>query len=362
MVNEFRQAFGGRRVFLTGHTGFKGGWLAVWLKQLGAEVHGYSLAPETPSFYASAGVSEGLRETIADLRDLSALRAALNDSQPEVILHLAAQPLVRRSYAEPLETFTTNVIGTANLLEAARGADGLRAVVVVTSDKCYENREWLWPYRESEALGGSDPYSASKGCTEIVAASFRRSFYDQPGAAGVATCRAGNVFGGGDWAADRLIPDIARAITRGEPVKLRNPSSVRPWQHVLEPLRGYLLVAARLLAGDRKAACAWNFGPGPDAEVPVGEVAARLIKRWGQGKIVVAPEANAVHEARLLRLDISQAAALLGWRPRLPLAEGLDWTAEWYQCAMDRPQDLRALTLDQIARYEALCATEPHVL
>jgi CDP-glucose 4,6-dehydratase len=297
----------------------------------------------------------GMAETWADLRDAAAVADAVEKAQPEVVLHLAAQPLVRRSYREPVETFETNVMGTAHLLEAVRRTRSVRAAVVVTSDKCYDNREWIWPYRENEPLGGADPYSASKGCAEILTASYRRSFFAGPEAAGIATCRAGNVFGGGDWAEDRLIPDIARAVLAGQPVVLRNPASVRPWQHVLEPLRGYLAVALRLLEGDRSAADAWNFGPAPESEIPVGELAASVVRHWGQGEIVIDPPAHAVHEARLLRLDSSKAAGLLHWKPALTLDRALAFTVDWYRASREEPASLTTLTHRQIDEYMALC-------
>jgi CDP-glucose 4,6-dehydratase len=349
LVSGWTGAFAGRRVLLTGHTGFKGGWLALWLRRLGAEVHGYALDPETPSVFTQAGVADALAsDTRADLRDRARLAAAFAQARPELVLHLAAQPLVRLSYEQPLETLETNIIGTANVLDAARRVPGLRGVLVVTSDKCYENREWLWPYREDEPMGGADPYSVSKGCAELVTASFRRSYFQAPGSPLIASARAGNVFGGGDWAKDRLIPDIARAVLAGQPVVLRNPDAVRPWQHVLEPLRGYLMIAARLLAGDAAAARGWNFGPHPSSELPVGEVAAEMIRHWGRGALEIRRDPNAVHEARLLRLDSSQAAALLGWRPALDLPEALRLAVDWYGAA----SRLAELTQAQIAAYQ----------
>lgn len=358
-MEDLVSAYRGRSVFVTGHTGFKGSWLSVWLARLGAQVHGYALDPDSPSMFTSAAVGPRLAsDTRADLRDRARLGLAIEHAAPEVIFHLAAQPLVRLSYSQPLETFETNVMGTANLLDAARHCSSVRAIVVITSDKCYENREWLWPYREDEPMGGADPYSASKGCAELVTASFRRSFFQQPGAPRIASCRAGNVFGGGDWAKDRLIPDIARAILSGQPVVLRNPDSVRPWQHVLEPLRGYLLVGQRLLAG-HPADQGWNFGPLPSSEIPVGQVASRMISFWGQGQLEIRPDPRAVHEARLLRLDSSKAAALLDWRPCSSLDDGLRWTVEWYRASAEAPATLPDLTAAQIHAYEESCRNSP---
>ncbi len=332
--------------------------MALWLRKLGAEVHGYALAPESPSIYESVGLAASLtRDHHADLRDRPRLNEAFALAQPEIVFHLAAQPLVRRSYRDPLETFETNVIGTAHVLDAARSTPSVRAIVVVTSDKCYENREWLWPYREDEHLGGADPYSASKGCAEIVAASYRRSYFQAPGAARLATCRAGNVFGGGDWSEDRLIPDIARAILAQRPVVLRNPDSVRPWQHVLEPLRGYLMVAHRLL--QEEGAEAWNFGPAPQAEITVGDLAQRVIHLWGEGSLEIRPDPGAVHEARLLRLDSSKASQLLDWKPLLTLDDGIRLTAEWYRASGQAPASLAALTSSQIDAYQLRATHSP---
>lgn len=344
-------SFAGRRVLVTGHTGFKGSWLSLWLKRLGAEVHGYALAPETPSLYEAVGLRHSLtQDHHADLRDRGRLKEAFEIAQPEVVFHLAAQPLVRRSYRDPVETLETNIMGTAHVLDLARTLPSVRAVVVVTSDKCYENREWIWPYREDEHLGGADPYSASKGCAEIVAASYRRSYFQSPESARLATCRAGNVFGGGDWSEDRLIPDIVRSILAGRPVVLRNPASVRPWQHVLEPLRGYLMVAHRLLQGH--GAEAWNFGPAPQAEITVGELANRVVSIWGKGSVEIRPDTAPVHEARLLRLDSSKAAQLLDWAPALSLDDGIRLTAEWYSASGQAPHTLADLTAAQIDSYQ----------
>lgn len=348
----------GRRVLLTGHTGFKGSWLALWLRTLGAEVAGFALAPPTePSLFELAGIGEGMRSVEGDVRDLAAVEAVLDRHRPEVVLHLAAQSLVRPSYDDPVETFGTNVMGTVHLLDAVRRCSSVRAVVVVTSDKCYENREWLWPYREAEPLGGRDPYSASKAATEMVVRSFRDSFF----AAGkeprvrVASARAGNVIGGGDWGKDRLIPDLVSALLAGEPLDIRFPEATRPWQHVLDPLRGYLHLAERLLGDDgAEFADAWNFGPEDPLEaMPVREIVERIRELWDTELTVRLAPGPHVHEHTYLRLDPSKARAHLGWAPLLPVATALEWIVEWYQ-AFRRGDDLRALTEAQIRRFEAL--------
>lgn len=344
-----------RPVFLTGHTGFKGSWLALWLAGLGARVHGYALDPlPGPNLFEAAGVARQLaRDTRADLADLAALREALQAARPQVVFHLAAQALVRPGYADPLGTLGTNVMGTAHVLEAVRGVDSVRAVVVVTTDKVYANREWVHPYREGDALGGHDPYSASKAAAEIVAASYCASFFGPGGhAAQVVTARAGNVIGGGDWAADRLVPDCLQAFAAGRPVALRYPGGVRPWQHVLEPLSGYLMLAERLLQADAGALpTAWNFGPEAGGDATVLHVAQALARLWGDGASVqVAGAAGQPHEAGLLRLDVTQARALLGWRPRWPLARALAATVDW-QRAWARGEDMGRVCAAQIAHY-----------
>ncbi len=343
----------GRRVLLTGHTGFKGAWLALWLRQLGAQVTGLALAPPTePNLFALAGVDADLDHRLGDVRDLAAVDAAFAASRPELVLHLAAQALVRPSYAQPVETFATNVMGTVHVLDAARRCPSVCAVVVVTSDKCYENREWPWGYRENEPMGGRDPYSASKGAAELVTAAMRQSFCaDGPW---IASARAGNVFGGGDWAHDRLIPDLVQAFLRGEAAHVRRPDAVRPWQHVLEPLAGYLLLAERLLAQGGQFAQAFNFGPAAESEQPVLQVAQLLQQVWPGASLDVATVPQGPHEAGLLRLDATLARARLGWRPRLGLAESLAWTAQWYRQFADDPGQMREVTLTQIRRYQAM--------
>lgn len=342
----------GRRVFLTGHTGFKGSWLSLWLQSLGAEVAGYALAPATrPSLFELARVAEGMRSTLGDIRDLGSLRDDLEAFRPEVVFHLAAQSLVRRSYAEPVETYATNVMGTVNLLEAVRQLPTVRAAVVVTSDKCYENREWEWGYRENEPMGGRDPYSSSKGCAELVTAAYRASFFARGGhSAAVASVRAGNVIGGGDWAEDRLIPDILRASEKGRPVSIRNPASIRPWQHVLEPLSGYLMLAERLVENGAQFAGAWNFGPREEDCRPVSWVVERLAEHWDGGLRWETAPGTQPHEARSLKLDSSKAMRRLGWRPRWDLATALASIARWHR-AHRAGGDARAAVLDQIGEY-----------
>lgn len=340
----------GKRVFLTGHTGFKGSWLALWLHHLGAEVLGFALdPPSTPSLFEAARLDELIETVHGDVRSLEAVGTAVARFRPEVVFHLAAQSLVRPSYEDPAGTFATNVMGTVHVLEAIRQVDTVRAAVIVTSDKCYENRESpLWGYRESDRMGGADPYSNSKGCAELVSASYRRSFFgDDPQGPALASARAGNVIGGGDWATDRLVPDTMRAFTADRPVHIRHPQAVRPWQHVLEPLRGYLMLARALWTDGDRFADGWNFGPQQEDARPVGDVVDRLIARWGDGADAVRAPGSHPHEASFLRLDCSKARALLGWTPLVDLPTALDWTAEWYRAFYDGA-DAREVTLDQI--------------
>lgn len=342
----------GRRVLLTGQTGFKGAWLSLWLESLGAEVIGFSLPPPThPNLFQLADVARGSNVVEGDLRDLEALSQAVTAHQPEIMFHLAAQALVRHSYGEPVDTFASNVQGTVHLLEAARRSESVRGVVVVTSDKCYENQEWSWGYRENDPMGGHDPYSASKGCAELVVSAYRRSFLAAQGIH-VASARAGNVMGGGDWGESRLIPDAMRAFAARETLVLRNPAAIRPWQHVLEPLHGYLLLARRLIEEGEPFAQGWNFGPNPADSQTVGEVVDRLSKQWGgEAHWRVAQEA-AHHEAMMLRLDSGLAQHQLGWQPTLSLDEAIAWSVAWYRAHAAGESDLRGLTLDQIARFE----------
>ena len=340
----------GKRVFITGHTGFKGGWLTLWLQSLGAEVHGYSLAPPTsPNLFSVARIGEGMASsTIADIRDPEQLAASVQRAQPEIVFHLAAQPLVRYSYQNPAETYAVNVMGVVNLLEAVRAAPGIKAVINVTTDKCYENREWPWGYRENEALGGHDPYSSSKGCAELVTAAYRNSFLASAGIA-VATARAGNVIGGGDWAAERLLPDILGAIDSGTPLLIRSPKAIRPWQHVLEPLSAYLTLAERLHGDGEEFAEAWNFGPADEDAQTVGWILEHVVLRspklaW---RITTSEQP---HEAMHLKLDISKARAQLLWHPRWCLQTALNKTLDWHQ-AWRNGYDMRTETLAQIDEY-----------
>ncbi|QOZ48647.1 CDP-glucose 4,6-dehydratase [Bradyrhizobium sp. CCBAU 53340] len=337
----------GKKVFLTGHTGFKGAWASLLLRRMGAEVYGYALAPTHPSsLFVTARIADDIRHRIADIRDLSTLRAAMAEAAPDVVIHMAAQALVRQSYEEPVETFATNVMGTVHVLEAARQLRSVQVILNVTSDKCYENIGAGAAFREGDRLGGDDPYSNSKACAELVTHSYRHSFYNAEGAARVATARAGNVFGGGDWARDRLVPDAMQAFLDGQALRIRNPHSVRPWQHALDPVLGYLTLVERL-AGDEGLAGGWNFGPDAASEVPVGTVVERLIALWGDGARWTADAGRHPHEAAYLRLDCTKARSELGWTPRLDLAQGLRLTVDWYK-ALREGRDLRKFSLDQL--------------
>ena len=341
----------GRRVLVTGHTGFKGGWLSLWLNELGADVTGFSLpAPTDPSFFEQTRLAELVTHIEGDVRDLAAVEAAVREAKPEVVFHLAAQPLVRLSYDQPVETYATNVMGTAHVLEACRRTEGVQAVVCVTSDKCYENREWVWPYREGDPMGGHDPYSSSKGAAELIVSAYRRSFF-QAGTK-IASVRAGNVIGGGDWAADRLVPDIVRALLAGELPQIRNPDSIRPWQHVLDALSGYLLVAERLLEGRDQFACGWNFGPSDDDTQPVRWIVDRMLSAWGSDLQWEQPKLVQPHEAVLLKLDCSKARGELGWKPRLRLEDALRKVVEWHS-EVANGGDAREISRRQLNEYEA---------
>jgi CDP-glucose 4,6-dehydratase len=347
-----------RRVFITGHTGFKGGWLALSLAIKGAKIRGYALDPATePNLFTDARISEVLDDDRGDIQDYPKLEASLVDFEPEVVFHLAAQPLLRRSYADPLGTYGTNVMGTANLLEAARKSPSVRAVVCVTTDKCYQNREWAWPYRETDPLGGHDPYSSSKAAAEIVVAAYRDSYFPVNRLAehrvAIATARAGNVIGGGDWSEDRLIPDLIRGFESGRPVLIRRPNAIRPWQHVLEPLKGYIILAEHLLARQPSAASAFNFGTSEDDAWLVERIADRLVGLWGSGASWIRDNTPSVHEAHYLKLDSSKARAELGWRARLDLDTALHWTLHWYR-SRTSGADMAAATRLQIAQYEEL--------
>jgi CDP-glucose 4,6-dehydratase len=348
-------AWRGRPVLVTGHTGFKGSWLCWWLKALGAEVSGIALEPPTrPSLFEASGLGTEMRSHLQDVRDAERFAALVRSERPAIIFHLAAQSLVREGYRQPAATFATNVMGTVNCLEAARGCEGVRAIVVVTSDKCYEEVPSARPYREADPLGGHDPYAASKAAAEIATQAYRRSFFEQ-GAALVASARAGNVIGGGDWATDRLVPDAVRAFAAGKPLSVRNPRATRPWQHVLEPLRGYLMLGERLLAQDRSAAAAWNFGPAEEDTRPVSWVADRLVASWGEGAHWTPDGAAHPREAPQLQLDSGKAVRELGWRPVLRLEPALEWVAAWHR-AVASGRSAKAVTLEQIEDYRMRCA------
>jgi len=340
----------GKRVFLTGHTGFKGSWLSLWLQSMGAQLHGLALTPPTmPNLFTEAGVESGMVSTLGDIRDYETVRTAMTGFQPEIVIHMAAQPLVRLSYSEPVATYATNVMGTVHVLEAARSVGSVRAIVNVTTDKCYENKEWVWGYREDEPMGGYDPYSNSKGCSELVTSAYRRSFFQQTGVA-LASGRAGNVIGGGDWAADRLVPDILKACERGEPVVIRNPRATRPWQHVLEPLSGYLTLAERLYTDGQEYAEGWNFGPNDDDARPVQWIVEHLVANWGRNASWQLDGGTHPHEANYLKLDISKANARLGWRPRWDLATTLHHITTWHQAWLAH-ENVQQLCLQQIQQY-----------
>lgn len=350
VAKNFLSAFSGRHVMLTGHTGFKGSWLAFLLQEIGAEVLGYALPAEQPSHFAALGLEKSIRHVEADVRDAVLLAKTLRDFQPEFVFHLAAQALVRPSYADPRATFDTNVMGSVNLLEAVRQCEFVRSLVYITSDKCYENLEWVWGYRENDRLGGHDPYSASKAAAELVFSAYARSFFAHRPELGAASARAGNVIGGGDWAADRIIPDCIRAIGDGLPIKIRNPGATRPWQHVLEPLSGYLLLAARLREDPEKYAGAWNFGP-PSSEVrTVLDVAERMVDHFGRGNVTTEQDTVKPHEATLLQLNCDKAQQLLGWKPRWHVDQTLAATAGWYKAVMEG-KDAATITRRQLCDY-----------
>ena len=337
-----------RRVLVTGHTGFKGGWLTIWLQRLGAEVAGFALPAATePNFFDAAKVAGTLQSETGDVRDIEHVTRFVQSFRPDIIIHMAAQSLVRPSYTDPIETFGTNVMGTANILEAARRCDSVAAIVNVTTDKCYENLEREAGYREDEPLGGHDPYSASKGCSEIVTSSFRRSF-----SIPVASARAGNVIGGGDWAEDRLIPDLVRSFMAGDEATIRNPASTRPWQHVLEPLHGYLTLAEHVYKDPKSFSVAWNFGPNDDDAKPVEWLANRLSELWADGAgWRNASDPDQPHEAGFLRLNCDKAKSRLNWQPRLDLDRALSWTVEWYK-NFQAGNDVRAVSESQISNFE----------
>lgn len=351
MADSFANFYRGKKILVTGHTGFKGGWLTAWLKSLGAHVIGLGLPPSTtPNLFDSICLGCDMVSIFGDIRELPVVSAIFQQHSPEIVFHNAAQPLVRRSYREPVETYGTNVMGTVHVLEAARNTPSVRSVVVVTSDKCYENREWFWGYREEDALGGHDPYSSSKGCAELVTAAYQRSFFAKESAASVATARAGNVIGGGDWSEDRLVPDIVRGIAANQPIVVRRPDSVRPWQHVLEPLRGYMMLAQRLWQ-NHEFAEPWNFGPREEDAIPVGDLGKRMVSHWGKGDLRFQPDPAAPHEAQYLRLNTAKARTRLGWKPVLELEQALRWTVDWYRSFYENPQSAATETAEQIRDY-----------
>lgn len=341
----FDEAFRGRRVLVTGDTGFKGSWLCLWLHRLGAQVLGFALPPERKEDHFNLlGLETLIEHVTGDIRDWTAIHKTFDGFQPEILFHLAAQPLVRYSYSEPKLTFDTNVAGSVNILEAARQCESLKAVVYVTSDKCYRNKEWIWGYREDDALGGHDPYSASKAAAELVFSAYQDSYFHARPNFGAATVRAGNVIGGGDWAADRLVPDAIRALNTGKPIRLRNPHSTRPWQHVLEPLSGYLLTAARLLTEPKRFAGPWNFGPDAPSIRTVGDLVQMVADAWGGGRVEISPQAGAPHEAQLLHLNCDKAHQLMQWRPKWDAKRAVAETVRWYRGVFEGQS---ALTLSQ---------------
>lgn len=340
-----------RRVLLTGHTGFKGAWMAAWLARLGAKVTGFALVPETLSLYEKANIDDLIVSRIGDLRDPDAVEQAVQAVNPEIVLHFGAQAIVRESYVDPVGTFATNLLGTVHLMDALRRASNVKSIVVVTSDKCYENREWIWPYRENEAMGGHDPYSSSKGCAELAVSAYYRSFFREKGI-GVATARAGNVIGGGDWSQDRLIADFVRSFEASEPVVIRSPNAVRPWQHVMEALSGYLYLAENLWNNPEHCSQGWNFGPASSENVTVSQIANTMVKLWGEGAAWQAQPDGGPHEAHLLMLDSTKARRELGWLPRLSLDVALEWIIAWHKSEIEQ-QDMQKMTFSQIDQYIA---------
>jgi CDP-glucose 4,6-dehydratase len=351
VTGDLSEVFHGRRVLVTGDTGFKGSWLCLWLQILGAKVFGYALPPERDDDHFNLlGLAKYIKHETGDIRDFSKIKSVFDEVKPEILFHLAAQPLVRYSYAEPKLTFDTNVAGSVNILEAVRQTSSLRAVVYVTSDKCYRNKEWIWGYRENDELGGFDPYSASKAAAEIVFSAYQDSFFRDCPALGVAAVRAGNVIGGGDWAADRIVPDSVRALSRGKPIFLRNPGSTRPWQHVLEPLSGYLLAAANLLIAPKMYSGPWNFGPDSQSIRTVADLAKMIMAEWGSGRIETEQQEDAPHEACLLHLNCDKAHQLLHWYPKWGVERAISETVSWYRGVLDG-RDAWGISSGQIAAY-----------
>jgi CDP-glucose 4,6-dehydratase len=344
----------GRRALVTGHTGFKGAWLCTWLLDLGADVTGLALDPhDKPNLFDALGLAGRMTSLIGDIRDVTLVQNVFNQVRPEIVFHLAAQSLVQRSYAEPIETFATNILGTAHVLNAARATSSVRAVVNVTTDKVYEDREWCWPYREIDSLGGLDPYSASKACAELISAAYQKNLCRKDRTVEIATARGGNVIGGGDWGADRLVPDIVRAVVSGQPIILRNPTAVRPWQHVLELCEAYLELGARLLNSERLFAEAWNFGPWSANEITVNELTRAMLRSWQRPAHPIETRESPFHESQVLRLDISKSVSRLDWRPRLAIVEALDMTAQWYIAYYDNARTAHTFTLEQIHEFKA---------
>jgi CDP-glucose 4,6-dehydratase len=351
---DFEVPLQGKRVLVTGHTGFTGSWLVSWLKRIGCDVAGLALAPATePNLFVAADIADGIVSSIGDIRDFATVRAAVERHRPSVIIHLAAQPLVSRSFADPIETFATNALGTAHVLEAARLTPGVKAVVCITTDKVYLDQEWVRGYREEDSLGGKDPYSASKACAELVAASYRATLAERGNGVLIANARGGNIIGGGDWSADRIVPDFVRAVTARQPISLRNPGAVRPWQHVMALVHGYLVLAARLLSGDRVAADNWNFGPNDEAARTVGDLVEQLSSVWTRPDIIHA--SGSFPETHFLHLDSTKARALLDWTPPLSFADTVGLTASWYRDFAANPDKAAQITVSQIEHYrEAL--------
>lgn len=358
MSSFFNNIYKGKKVLITGATGFKGTWLSIWLNRLGAEVIGYSLEPPAnPSMFAICKLKDEITNIIGDVRDYSNLEKVFKKYKPDIVFHLAAQPLVRLSYKSPIETYETNIMGTVNLLEASRNSDSVKAVVVITTDKCYENKEWVYGYRENDPMGGYDPYSSSKGCAELVVSAYRNSFYNESGIA-LASARAGNVIGGGDWAEDRLIPDFTRAVTENNAIVIRNPLATRPWQHVLEPLSGYLWLGASMLQDNKMYNSGWNFGPKDSDVLSVEQLLGIAIKSWRKGSIEV-DKSKLPHESHLLKLDISKAKAYLKWYPIYDVNKSVDITIQWYKTYYEnKNEDMYIYTLNQIEEYEIKAKTQ----
>ena len=356
----FNNVFKDKTVFVSGHTGFKGSWLCIWLKELGANVVGYALEPYTErDNFVVTGLQDKITHITGDIRDYKTLAKVFKKYQPEFVFHLAAQPIVRESYVRPKETYDINIGGIVNVLECCRLADSVRVIVNVTSDKCYENKEWIWGYRENDPMGGYDPYSSSKGCSELVTAAYRQSFFgpttsqllNLSTSVALSSARAGNVIGGGDWQKDRIIPDCIRALENNKPIEIRNPNATRPWQHVLEPLNGYLLLASRMYEDPQKFCGAWNFGPNYDSIIPVGKVADKVVAQWGSGSWSDLSDKNAPHEAKLLSLDISKANSYLKWFPVWDTEKAIEKTVDWYK--EYKKEDPYRICMNQIEEFSA---------